>query len=253
LWKKREIDRKVWNNKKERLTERELRGHRRSRREYTRAYREKKAVESNQTTKPMSFEVIELDCSSEMQTEVSEMLSPKSISTIRREWKKLSVENKTLKKRNESLTTIVRMMRSRLFREKAKHSTIRCNINSLPEASKIQSNINQTLASRRKTLIAVASYYRLLNSIKRKYELRRRLGSTFKEISTRHGSQTQLVNGLQGHASTIRRGTSSNIDRITKVPSSIFEIFYCRDDNSRITAGKKETVTRHGDKMQVSE
>jgi hypothetical protein len=162
LWKKREIDRKVWNNKKERLTERELRGHRRSRREYTRAYREKKAVESNQTTKPMSFEVIELDCSSEMQTEVSEMLSPKSISTIRREWKKLSVENKTLKKRNESLTTIVRMMRSRLFREKAKHSTIRCNINSLPIRgikNTYFSNINQTLASRRKTL-----YEKLISS-----------------------------------------------------------------------------------------
>jgi hypothetical protein len=234
--KKKYIDRRSWSKKKNNMSQRDLRTHLRYRRDYMRKYRKEKVAKS------VIFEIVDLDASHDN----TSILSPRSVASTERERQKLKMKYKVASAENSKLKKMIQVVRRRLQTSRKNQASLNSR------ASPTRTHIETTLKCRKKTKLAVLSYFILLKQIKRKYGIRRGLAASFKHICKRfQGAQSQLASGLQSHSSTIRRGLDSII-RSKKIDRSIFEEFFCRDDNSRITSGKKETITRHKIKKQVS-
>ena len=230
---------------------RTLRAHRRSRRDYMREYRAKKTASIRTGLQFANIEIINLD--KQEPSEPPCFISPRSRASIKRERKKLIDKYVTVSQQNMKLRKNLNTFRSRLRRERMRNPCMNLNNESTQseDASPTRENVNSTLSCTRKTKHAVTAYFSLLNQIKRKYRMRRFLASSIHHVWVKHsGTQLSFTNALQCHSSTIRKGLLS-INRSKKVEQNVISLFFCRDDNSRLTAGKKETITRNKIKMQV--
>jgi hypothetical protein len=236
--KKRNIDRVSWNKRKGSMEPRNLRVHRRSRREYMRQYRMRKANQKVEVT------IINLDYDEGTSELSQKILSPRSTAATIRERRKLQSKMDKTKQENMKLKKSLGTVKNQLRRLKRKYSRI-------AESSQNDKQVKITLKSPQKTKLAVSSYFTLLKKLKRNYVARRQLSSVFVEVCAENpGAQSQLALGLHAHPSTFRKCVS-HVERTPKVITNVYENFYCRDDNSRLCPGKKDTITRGKVKKQV--
>lgn len=237
LARRRQQALRSYHKTKENRTPREKRVHERRRKNYMKEYREKKK------TSPVINTEDTTTVSDSCMKEAS--FSTKSIAAVKREKRKRLFRLKLLERCNVQLKKTVKRLRKREERSKSKSKTSSCDNQNERYTRKEKEIMN----SPRKTKMASNVHLAFIKSIKRKYHIRRQITPILKQISKRNrGVKTHLRDLIETDFRVLTNSTTE-IHR-KKIDRSLVQSFYCRDDNSRPSAGKKETITIQGKTYQ---
>lgn len=155
--------------------------------------------------------------------------------------RRVSMENKKLKIKLKSLQRKLR----RLSNEFPSSNDL--NKQTLDSPTKKAKNI---MANSKRNLTNLRLHIMLMNSIKQKYGLRRKIAPILKKAAKNYSgvkSEIRRISRIDGR--TIKKATES----INRRKSPFFESaiqFLDRDDNTREAAGKKECISINGKKVQ---
>lgn len=156
---------------------------------------------------------------------------------------KNTIEN--LKKDNTKLLKKTRRLKQRVYRK---------NIHSKAPASSLQecnNDVTETLKSRMRTKDTLSLHFGIINELRDRKRLKKPMASVISKICKKYAIQSKRVRkSLRMDARSFRNGDHLvRKARQTHIAAKCsVEEFLCRDDNSRLTAGKKEV--RNGNQIR---
>lgn len=180
---------------------------------------------------------------------------------LRRDRSKLYAENKRLRIKNEHLEKKVNKYKSRLYRERRKQTQIKPLVEALSPLSKTEALIQECLPG----IKGGPGLENVKRQVLKYQTLTHALSSAYNSNKDRHKKETlrcvlknksirkyrlikEICVDAFGLKTTLRRYTKSG-SKLDRTVTNISR-FFNRDDVSRTSAGKKETVTRKKNKVQ---
>jgi hypothetical protein len=238
---KRENDRKAWNTKMEGMKRRDRKAHKLSRKGYMQQYRVKKLMAVPLTADVCDMIDLDADQDDEAVPLLSQSLTSRKSSGSRRS---LAAADREKRKKLEKIAKLTK--ENHLLRRKLE--TSRTRIRRSQQSADV---VDNTVSSGAKLHLVVAAHMHLMHALKRKYKIRRLLSGLVRDVSGAHrGLQKHFARVLQSNPSTIRKATHG-ICRSPKVSKDVLLQFFTRDDNTRCTSGKKETMVLGAEKHQI--
>jgi hypothetical protein len=253
--KKRETYNKSYSKKMEHMSERDKRKRNREKKEYMRQWRASKKAPAMHG---QSLELQGMQKSSGF-TELSEkrmiLLSPKSLAATKRESKRKSQEIRSLRKELQKRRREVWRMRYHQSREKKNR---KCSLQNIEPVSPHE-KVRKTMVSENSTRKALLAHFVLMETLSTSMQWtrwqKRLIALRVKQICQKYrGLKSYFIRHTKIHKNTLNKSGPSRLlqnTRSWKIDMDTLKHFLERDDNSRLTSGKKEVVSRRGTKVQI--